>query len=63
MVKYSQLYKELKKNGCEIYRHGAEHDIWVNASTGKFFAVPRHGSKEVPTGTLRQLRRFAEGKE
>lgn len=58
-MKYSELKKLLKKNGCKLFREGANHEIWINTSTGKKFQVPRHGTAEVPEGTLRSIKRDA----
>lgn len=32
----------LVANQCVLHRHGGNHDIYVNALTGKKAAVPRH---------------------
>lgn len=50
-MKTSELTKMLKKHGCYIVEHGTEHDKWHSDKTGKDFRVPRHKSKEIPTGT------------
>lgn len=50
-MKVSELIKILKKNGCSCKRHGSNHDIWYSPKTGKEFAMPRHGAKEIRTGT------------
>ena len=42
-MKRRQLLDHLKAQGCELYREGANHSIYRNASTGKRTAVPRHG--------------------
>lgn len=41
-----------------LYRHGANHDIWYSPITEKYFEVARH-SKEIPTGTLRNILKVA----
>ena len=43
----------------ELAHHGHKHDIWVNNKTGKEFPVPRHGTKEVPPGTLNSIKQDA----
>jgi predicted RNA binding protein YcfA (HicA-like mRNA interferase family) len=48
------------KNGCHIKRHGAEHDIWINPQTGNTARIPRHPSKEVATGTAKNIIRDLE---
>lgn len=54
-MKASELTRWAKKKGCHIKRHGAEHDIWINPKTGGTAQIPRHGSKEVPTGTANRI--------
>ena len=53
-MKVSELKKLLKKNGCFLFRQGTNHEIWENAN-GDLFAVPRHNSKEIPTGTAKAI--------
>ena len=54
-MKVSELEKLLKKNSCYLVEHGKEHDKWHSDITGKDFRVPRHKSKEIPTGTLNSI--------
>lgn len=56
-MKYNELYKKLRKAGCLQFQHGKRHDIWKNPVNGNFIAVPRHGTEEVPIGTLRSIYR------
>lgn len=58
-MKTSELIKQLKKNGCHLVEHGKEHDKWYSENTGKAFRVPRHGSKEIPTGTANRIMKDA----
>lgn len=58
-MKVSELTKILKKNGCFIVRRGSRHDIWKSTITGNEFPVPRHPSKEIPTGTLNNILKAA----
>ena len=53
-MKYNQLYKELRKAGCLLTQHGAEHDEWTNPATGAKIRIPRHGSHEVKTGVVKE---------
>ena len=55
IVKYSELYRKLKKAGCFLLRHGGRHDIWLNPANGKSVAVPRHGTEEVNIRTLKSI--------
>jgi len=54
-VKVSELTRLAKKHGCYIKRHGAEHDIWENPKTGLTARIPRHQSKEIASGTARNI--------
>ena len=49
----------LKGIGCYIVEHGKEHDKWHSDKTNKDFRVPRHKSKEIPTGTANSIMRDA----
>jgi len=51
----SELLRVLKKQGCCLKRSGANHDIWVNPKTNGESAIPRHSSKEIPTGTANKI--------
>lgn len=51
-MKYSELKKLLKKNGCYFVEHGKEHDKWYSPITGKYIRLLRHDSKEAAKGTL-----------
>jgi len=35
------LEQRLRALGCELYRHGANHDIWTYEN-GRKFSMPRH---------------------
>ncbi|MBO4849847.1 MAG: type II toxin-antitoxin system HicA family toxin [Prevotella sp.] len=54
-MKYNELYRKLRKAGCFLLHHGKRHDIWVNPRNGKTTEVPRHGTEEVPKGTLKSI--------
>lgn len=58
-MKTSELTKMLKKAGCFMVDHGAEHDKWHSPITGKDFRVWRHPSREIPTGTANKILRDA----
>ena len=57
LLKISELLKSLKNNGCYLVRHGKKHDIWYSPITGNEFPVPRHFAKEIPTGTLKSIKK------
>lgn len=58
-MKYSELEKELRKIKCTIVRRGNNHNIWYSPVTGEKFPVSRHKTEDVPTGTLRSIKRAA----
>jgi predicted RNA binding protein YcfA (HicA-like mRNA interferase family) len=51
-----EIVRLVKSKGCEIVRHGARHDIWRNPKTGNETSIPRHQSKELPTGTANRIK-------
>ena len=54
-MKTSELIKILKRNDCFFVEHGKEHDKWHSNRTGKDIRIPRHGSKEIPSGTANRI--------
>ena len=54
-MKTSELIKILKSAGCKLVEHGKEHDKWFSPISGNYFRVPRHGSKELATGTANMI--------
>lgn len=54
-MKFSELRKMLKENGCIIDHEGANHEIWYSPKTGKMFPVGRHKTEEVANGTLNAI--------
>jgi len=41
-MKRRELLRLLVRNNCYLHRHGANHDIYIHAVTGKRAPVPRH---------------------
>ena len=63
-MKTSELIRIITRYGtCRLLRSGSKHDIWINTTTGRRFLVPRHPSKEIPTGTARKIMKDAGVKE
>lgn len=59
-MKYSELHRKLRKAGC--YPTGktqAGHPEWFSPTTGIYFTTSHHESKEVATGTLRNIYKLA----
>ena len=59
-MKTSELIRLLKKNDCFFVEHGKEHDKWHSNRTGKDVRIPRHGGKEIPTGTANRILKDAD---
>lgn len=55
-MKVSEVKKLLRANDCRLYREGSRHEIWISQRTGKKFQVPRHGTHDVPPGTLKSIK-------
>lgn len=53
-MKYNELIRFLKKNGCKFRDHGTNHDNWISKN-GNVFQIPRHSGKEVPIKTLNSI--------
>jgi hypothetical protein len=49
----SDLERHLLLHGCELLRHGARHEVWINPATGARTSVPRH--REIPLPTARAI--------
>lgn len=58
-MKVSEMKKLLKKNGCYYDGELNGHERWYSPITKQHFPVPRHNSKELPTGTEKNIRKQA----
>lgn len=57
--RYRDVIKRLKAFGFVFDRQAAgSHEIWLNASSGRYTTVPNHPG-DVPEGTLRAILRQA----
>ena len=54
-MKYSELKKFLRKNGCRFDHDGGNHEIWYSPKTGGEFPVGRHNSEDCKKGTLASI--------
>ena len=54
-MKFSELKKLLRKNGCYFCEEGRKHEKWYSTKTGKYFRVGRHKNQEVKKGTLNNI--------
>lgn len=51
-MKTTELVKLLKQNGCQFVGSRKKHDMWYSPHSDSVVMIPRHGAKEVPSGTL-----------
>ncbi|MBQ8692089.1 MAG: type II toxin-antitoxin system HicA family toxin [Synergistaceae bacterium] len=58
-MKYSELKRFLKRNGCYFLREGGSHEFWYSEISAAEFIIPRHGGQEVPPGTLNSILKHA----
>ncbi|MDR0699652.1 MAG: type II toxin-antitoxin system HicA family toxin [Tannerella sp.] len=54
-MKYSEVERKLKTEGCRLLRKGKRHPIWFSPITGLTFELSYHGSEEVKQGTLKSI--------
>ena len=54
-MKYGELKRLLKKNGCRLVEEGKNHELWLAPKTESIFPVGRHNSQEVKNGTLHAI--------
>jgi predicted RNA binding protein YcfA (HicA-like mRNA interferase family) len=54
-MKYSELERKLKKEGCYLVREGKKHSWWFSPITGNEFQTSHHKNEEVKYGTLKQI--------
>lgn len=41
-MKVRDLIRHLEKHGCEFFREGKKHTVYINRATEKCSTVPRH---------------------
>jgi predicted RNA binding protein YcfA (HicA-like mRNA interferase family) len=58
-MKYSELKKLLKENGCYKQSEGTKHENWFSPVTNKTFLVGRHNTEDVKNGTLTRILKSA----
>ena len=52
-MKRIDLERYLREQGCQLYREGSGHSIWLNPAQRKVASVPRH--REIKEGTVRAI--------
>ena len=57
-VTYRELRRKLERLGCVYVRQGhGSHEIWSNPANARQTTIPRHGNRDLATGTLHEIRR------
>jgi predicted RNA binding protein YcfA (HicA-like mRNA interferase family) len=41
-MKRAKLLKYLKENGCDFFKEGTNHTIFINRKTNNLSTIPRH---------------------
>ena len=54
-MKTSEFIRQIKKKGAKFESHGSRHDWYVNPKNGQKAQVPRHKTKELPIGTVKDI--------
>jgi predicted RNA binding protein YcfA (HicA-like mRNA interferase family) len=52
-MKLADLERHLRNHGCQFYREGGSHSIWLNPANRKITSVPRH--REIKETTARSI--------
>ena len=55
---YREMRRKLEILGCRFQRQAdGSHELWVNPANGRRTPIPRHGNRDLATGTLHRIRR------
>lgn len=55
---YRELRRKLERLGCRFDRQASgSHEIWLNPTNERETPIPRHGNRDLATGTLHRIRR------
>jgi len=55
-MKRSELFKQIKKEGCIFLRPGTRHDIYINPKTGQKQPIPRHS--EIDNDLAKHIKKY-----
>ena len=59
-MKYSELERKLKRYKCyDTGKQSNGHPVWHSPLTGKKFKMSNHRDQEVPSGTLREIKKLS----
>ena len=62
-MKGSELKRRVINEGWYFVRHGSKHDLYGHDDhPGILIPIPRHESKEVPTGTAENILKISGAK-
>ncbi|MDR1197661.1 MAG: type II toxin-antitoxin system HicA family toxin [Prevotellaceae bacterium] len=61
-MKYSEVERKLKTEGCRFVKNGKRHPIWHSPITNQYFELSYHTSQEVKSGTLKSISKASEVK-
>ncbi|MCL2041451.1 MAG: type II toxin-antitoxin system HicA family toxin [Bacteroidales bacterium] len=54
-MKYSEVERKLKNEGCYYAGEMSGHPMWYSPVTGKYFKMSHHKSQEVKRGTIKSI--------
>lgn len=60
-MKSRDLIRHLETHGCELFREGSKHTVYVNRSKSKTSTIPRH--REINDALARKICRNLETPE
>ena len=58
-MKYSEVERKLKKDGCYWVKDGARPPEWYSPITDSYFRMSHHKNEEVATGTLKSISKIS----
>ena len=59
-MKYSELERLIKRAGCyDTGEQQSGHPLWYSPKTKMTFKMSNHGKNEIPSGTLKSIKRAA----
>jgi predicted RNA binding protein YcfA (HicA-like mRNA interferase family) len=56
-MKWSELRRIAEQRGWQLYRHGADHDLYRHPETGETILIARHRKEEIKKGTYQKLKK------
>ena len=55
---YRELRRRLERLGCRFDRQASgSHEMWLNPTNERETPIPRHGNRDLATGTLHRIRK------